>query len=114
MSLFGRLVDKARTLAGVRKVRKIPTGGGEKPPVGTSVVRDRLRMRLKYPIDDAFWQWLSAKGWHPMQVRNNRRRYSVVAEKTLLKLMKADLDTREQIHARITKADGPYSAGLQK
>lgn len=108
MRLFRRLIDKARTLVGIRKVRQIPSGG-DKPPVGTSVVKDRLRMRLKYPIDDAFWQWLLAKGWRPMQVRNNRRRYVVVAEKTLIKMMGADLDVRERMHARLDQADSRRS-----
>lgn len=112
MRFLRRLIDKARTLAGVRKVRQIPAMG-DKPPVGSSVVRERLRMRLKYPIDDAFWQWLSAKGWRAMQVRNNRRRYVVVAEKTLIKMMRADLDIREQMHERITRADGLHAKGRQ-
>ena len=109
MRLFGKLIDKMRTLAGVRKVRQIPSGV-DKPPVGTSVVRDNLRLRLKYPIDDDFWQWLSSNGWHPMQQRNNRRRYIVVAEKTLIKLMKADLDLRNQIHDKMINAGPPDAA----
>ncbi len=106
MRLFGRLIDRVRTLAGVRKVRQIPSAV-DKPPIGTSVVRENLRLRLKYPIDDDFWQWLSSNGWRAMQQRNNRRRYIVVAEKTLIKLMKADLDLRNQIHDKMINAGPP-------
>jgi hypothetical protein len=109
MRLFGKLIDKVRTLAGVRKVRQIPTGM-DKPPLGTSIVRDKLRIRLKYPIDDEFWQWLASNGWRAMQQRNNRRRYFVVAEKTLVKLMKADLDLRNQLHDKMINAGPPDAA----
>jgi len=109
MRLFSKLVDRVRTLAGVRKVRQIPTGM-DKPPLGTSVVRANLRIRLKYPIDDDFWQWLSSNGWRARQQRNSRRRYIVVAEKTLVKLMKADLDLRNQIHDKMVNAGPPDAA----
>lgn len=102
MGLWSRLIDRVRTITGVRKARRVPAVS-QKPPAGTSIVLDNLRMRLKYAIDDDLWQWLVSKGWRTMQLRNNRRRYVVVAEKTLMKLMKADLEGRNALHDRLTR-----------
>ncbi len=78
--------------------------------MGPAWCGENLRLRLKYPIDDDFWQWLSSNGWRAMQQRNNRRRYIVVAEKTLIKLMKADLDLRNQIPDKMINAGPPDAA----
>ncbi|WP_210545882.1 hypothetical protein [Rhodoferax sp. PAMC 29310] len=100
--VFGRIFDRLRTLAGVRQVRQVPPAR-ERPSVGSSIVRGPLRLRVKYAMDDEFWGWLASKGWRPMHLHNNRRRYQVVPEKVFIKLAGDDLAEREEIDGRLAK-----------
>jgi hypothetical protein len=102
LKVFGRFFDRLRTLAGVRQVRQVPPAR-ERPSVGSSIVRDQWRLRVKYAMDDEFWGWLASKGWRPMPLQNNRRRYKVVPEKVFIKLASADLAEREGIDGRLAK-----------
>ncbi len=102
MALFGKFFDSFRTLVGIRQVRQLPPAG-EKPSVGSSLVRDQLRLRVKYAMDDDLWRWLASKGWRVMPLRNNRRRYKVVPERVFIKLASADPAEREEIDARLSK-----------
>lgn len=96
------MIDGLRTLAGIRRVRQLPAPKG-KPPLGTSIVKDNLRMRLTHPIDDQFWQWLSDQGWRSMlvNVHKNQRRYRLVSEKVLVRMMLSDPVSRAQIHQNL-------------
>lgn len=96
MKVLERMMDRLRTLTGIRRVRQVAPAR-EKPSVGSSIVRDRLRIRVKYAIDDEFWRWLASKGWRPMLLHNNRRRYVVVPERIFIKLHTADLAEREDV-----------------
>jgi hypothetical protein len=100
MKLFTKLIDNVRTMTGVRKARQL-SGSKDKPPVGTSIVREDLRMRIRYPIDDELWQWLLSMDWRAMPLSNNRRRYRLVAEKVVLKLFKADQAERHAMHNKL-------------
>lgn len=104
MRMLKKLIDRVRTMAGIRKERQLPPLKG-KPPLGTSVVRDNLRMRLSHPIDDEFWQWLSSMGWRSMlvNVHKNQRRYRVVSDKVLVKMILADPTNRMVIHEKLTQ-----------
>lgn len=113
LALFWKFFDSFRTLVGIRQVRQLPPAG-EKPSVGSSLVRDQLRLRVKYAIDDDLWRWLASKGWRVMPLHNNRRRYKVVPERVFIKLASADPAEREEIDARLSKfssleADDPVS-----
>jgi hypothetical protein len=89
-------------MAGIRIERQVPPPG-EKPTIGTSIVREKLRMRLKYPISDEMWKWLSAMGWRAIDMRINKRRYIVVPDKVLTKLIHATPEERHLLHARLIK-----------
>ena len=102
MKLFTKLIDNVRTMTGVRIPRQL-SGSIDKPRVGTSIVRDDLRMRIRYPIDDELWQWLHAMDWRAMPLANNRRRYRLVAEKIVLRMFKADPEERLAIHNRLIR-----------
>lgn len=99
------LVDSFRTLLGIRRVRHVAPARG-KPSVGSSIVRHQLRVRLKYAIDDESWRWLASKGWRPMPLHNNRRRYTVLPEQVFVKLVSADLTEREDVDDRLSKYVG--------
>lgn len=103
MRLILKLRDVIRTLAGIRTERALPPTS-DKPLVGTNIVRNRLRIRLKYPISDDLWNWLSAMGWRSVDMRNNRRRYTTVPDKVLVKFIKADTMERHVLHDRLIKA----------
>lgn len=100
MKLFAKLIDNVRTITGVRRARQL-SQSKEKPPAGTSIVRENLRMRIRYPIDDELWQWLLSMDWRAMPLSNNRRRYRLVAEKVVLKLFKADQAERQAMHNKL-------------
>ncbi|MGZ3158889.1 MAG: hypothetical protein ACXU7H_07385 [Burkholderiaceae bacterium] len=102
MRLIRTLRDKLRNLAGIRRERQLPPPG-EKPPIGSNIVREKFRMRLKYPISDDLWKFLIAKDWRAIDMRHNKRRYTIVPDKVLLKLIKANEIERHVLHARLTK-----------
>jgi hypothetical protein len=102
MRLINKLRDKLRNIAGIRVERQLPPPT-EKPPIGSNIVREKLRMRLKYPISDELWKFLTAKGWRTVDMRLNRRRYTIVPDKVLVKLMKASEIERQVLHARLVK-----------
>ncbi len=102
MRLLSKLKDKLRKLAGIRKERQLPPPGG-KPPIGSNIIREKLRMRLKYPINDELWKFLTAMGWRAIDMRYNKRRYTIVPDKVLLKFIKANEIERHVLHARLIK-----------
>jgi hypothetical protein len=89
-------------MARVRVRRQVEPAHG-KPSLGSSIVKDRFRIRLKHPVDDELWQWLSKLGWRAMPVYNNRRRYTVISERAFDKLVRADVEIRPMIHALLTE-----------
>lgn len=102
MRILRKLIDRLRTLAGVRVRRQVDAPHG-KPSLGSSIVKDRFRIRLKHPIDDELWLWLSKLGWRAMPMDNNRRRYTVISERAFEKLVRADVSLRPMIYARLTE-----------
>ncbi len=85
-----------RTLLKIRKDRALPPAG-QKPPVGSNIVFDRMRIRLKHPISDEQWTWLTEHGWRTVDMRTDRRRYALVPEKGVARLLNADGLEREVI-----------------
>ncbi|MGZ3238744.1 MAG: hypothetical protein ACXU8A_15375 [Burkholderiaceae bacterium] len=102
--LISKLRDKLRSVAGIRRERQLPPPG-EKPSIGSNIVREKLRMRLKYPITDELWKFLAAKEWRAIDMRYNKRRYTTVPDKVLLKLIKAGELERHVLHARLIKVN---------
>ncbi len=89
-----------RNLLKIRKDRALPPSG-PKPPVGSNIVLDRMRIRLKHPISDEQWSWLTEHGWRTVDMRSERRRYAMVPEKGVVRLLKADGLEREVIHRKM-------------
>lgn len=92
------LIHKLRTLFGIRKERQTPPLGA-KPQVGSVLVRNRLKLRLRTPLDDEQWEWLGVMGWRRVDMRGNRRRYETLPDKTLRKLL--DKNHRMAAHEKI-------------
>lgn len=105
------MVDRLRTFAGIRRVRELAPVR-EKPSVGSSIVRDQLRIRVKFTLDDPFWNWLVDKGWRPMPLQNNRRKYTVVPERIFVKLLSGDLAQREEIDLQLRNLPGVEPGNL--
>jgi hypothetical protein len=103
MKIIHSLRDKFRTLAGIRIERQLDPVS-ELPIAGSNIVREKLRIRLKYPVSEELWKWLSAMGWRVIDMRSNRRRYIVVPDKVLMKLIKANMIERAEIHTRLIGA----------
>lgn len=102
MRMLQKLIDRMRTMAGVRVRRQVDPIHA-RPSLGSSIVKDRFRIRLKHPIDDELWLWLSKLGWRSMPVHNNRRRYTVISERAFEKLVQADASVRPLIYERLTE-----------
>jgi len=94
------LKNTLRNALGIRADREI-LPPGPKPPVGSNIVRERLRLRLKFPISDEDWVWLTEKGWRTIDMRTNRRRYFCVPDKFLLKMLDAEPLAREILHRHL-------------
>jgi hypothetical protein len=97
-----KLKNTLRTLLGIR-VEREPLPPGPKPQIGSNIVRDKLRIRLKYPVNDEQWEWFTEKGWRTIDMRSNRRRYVSVPDKLLMKFLDADSEERELLHRRLLK-----------
>ncbi|HEY8095440.1 MAG TPA: hypothetical protein VIE65_05020 [Methylobacter sp.] len=92
--------DVFRTLFGIRKPRQaLPLSG--MPPVGSNIVLDQFRIRLKYPINTELWDWFLKSGWRVTDMRKDRRHYTIVSDKILMRLMHADVQKRNAIHQRL-------------
>jgi hypothetical protein len=98
-----KIRDKLRTMAGIRVERQVPPPSSEKPTIGSNIVREKLRIRLKYPIHDDLWKFFTAMGWRTVDMRLNRRRYTVVPDKVLLRFIKSNEIERHVLHARLVK-----------
>lgn len=89
-----------RTLLGIRVEREL-LPPGPKPQVGSNIVRDKFRIRLKYPVTDEQWTWFTEKGWRTIDMRTNRRRYTSVPDKLLLKFLNSTGTERDALHQRL-------------
>ena len=112
------LKNTIRTFLRIR-VERASLPPGPKPPVGSNIVREKLRIRLKYPISNEKWAWFSDQGWRTTDMRTNRRRYVCVSDKALVKLLNADRLEGEGLHHRLINADieevaDPKTHGLLK
>jgi len=92
--------DSLRTLLKIR-VERATLPAGPKPQIGSNIVRDAFRIRLKFPISDEQWEWFIEKGWRTVDMRTNRRRYTCVPDKVLLKLLHSNDLEREVLHQRL-------------
>jgi hypothetical protein len=95
-----KLLDELRTTFHIRKERQLPPPSA-KPPVGSSIVYETLRMRLNRPITDEQWMWLINRGWRTVNLRTNRRNYVLVSDKFVNRLLDADDESRFQLHKRL-------------
>ena len=95
------MLDTLRTLAGIRKERRLPPPGAH-PQTGSNIVFDSLRIHLKHPITVEQWVWLAERGWRTIDMRTNRRQYLKVDEQLVFRLIMADeIEERERIYERI-------------
>jgi hypothetical protein len=94
------LRNSIRTFFKIRAQRELPPPG-EKPPVGSNIVFERVRIRLKYPITDEQWKWFTDHGWRTVDMRTDRRRYSLVPDKGLVRLLAAEGLQREVMHKKL-------------
>lgn len=99
------MIDSLRTLMRIRRPRQLLRAGLQ-PAVGSNIVNGTLRMRLKYPMSAEQWYWLAKMGWRTIDMRDNRRKYQLVADGLLHQLLNADTaEQRTDIHARIMLAN---------
>lgn len=95
--------DSLRTLLKIRVERAV-LPPGPKPQIGSNIVRETFRIRLKYPISDEQWEWFLERGWRTVDMRTNRRRYTCVPDKVLMKLLNSSDLERDVLHQRLVNA----------
>jgi len=95
-----KILDSLRTLLRIRKERQLPPITA-KPQVGGSIVKDRLRIRLNYPISNDQWTWLVDMGWRTVNTRTDRRSYTLVSDQYVRRILEADEELRYQLHQRL-------------
>jgi len=103
------LKNTIRNVLNIRKERAL-TPAGPKPQIGSSIVRERLRIRLKYHITSEQWEWFSDHGWRTVDMRTNRREYTSVPDKVLVKLLDIEGEAREALHARLFRKSAASKA----
>jgi hypothetical protein len=96
-----KIKDFIRTLLGIRQTRRrLPPG--RQPVVGSNIVRETLRIHLKYPINKEQWDWLTEIGWRTIDMRNTRRQYVSVEDRAVRALLRAPgAAEREKVHQAI-------------
>jgi len=94
------LKNTIRNVFNIRKERALAPAG-PKPQIGSSIVRERLRIKLKYHITDKQWDWFIERGWRSVDMRTERREYKSVPDKVLVKLLDVDGEAREILHQRL-------------
>ena len=96
-----KIKDMLRTLFGIRRTRqRLPPG--KQPMVGSNIVREQLRIHLKYPVTHEQWLWLTEIGWRTIDMRTTRRVYIKVDDRALRALIRAHgIVERERVHQAI-------------
>jgi hypothetical protein len=97
------MLDLIRTLFRIRKKRRaLPSSAS--PKIGSTIVRNNLKIKLSQPLDPELWSWLQLSGWRVNTVRNDRRAYVALSEDALARLIAAPPDQRTRLHARLTNS----------
>ncbi len=104
------LKNTIRNVLKIRKERAIAPPG-PMPKIGSSVVRNRLRIRLKYPITDEQWGWFTAQGWRTVDMRSERREYTSVPDKIVVKLLERQGAERDALHTRLINKTSIANSG---
>lgn len=99
------LKNALRNMLGIRKVRQLPPAG-PMPPIGSNIVRGKVRIRLKYPVSNEQWKWFTDNGWRTIDMRTDRRRYVCLADKYLVKLLSTDRGERDAVLQRLIESVG--------
>jgi hypothetical protein len=94
------LKNTIRNVLNIRKERVLAPPG-PKPQIGSSIVRERLRIKLKYHITGEQWDWFVERGWRSVDMRTERREYMSVPDKVLVKLLDLEGEAREALHQRL-------------
>ena len=58
-------------------------------------------MRLNRPINDEEWAWLTDRGWRTVNMRTNRRNYTLVSDQFVNRMLDANEEQRKQLHERL-------------
>lgn len=96
MSLFSKLIDIARRACGVRVERSMAPIG-RRPPIGTYIAKEDVRMRVTHEFSDDAWQWLTMSGWRVIYLQSDRRRYRSAPKRAFERLAEADPESRASV-----------------
>lgn len=103
MNPVARLRDRVRRSLGIKVQRTLPPPGPV-PPVGSVIVKAKVKMLVNVQIDDHLWRWLSEQGWREADLATDRRRYLYAPRNSLEMLMAHAGWQWDEIHDRIVAA----------
>lgn len=110
------LINIIRSIFRIRIQRGL-AAPGPLPQVGSSIVLDNLKIKLKHPINIEQWHWFSKLGWRTVNMRVNRRKYIGVPDHVLEQLLDADKSSRDALYRRLVimheKSEQPSNHALQ-
>jgi hypothetical protein len=88
----------------MKKDRAAPRRGG-KPPIGSLLVREDLRLTVQAGLSDDLWQWLMENGWRELTYRPDRRHYRELPASWVTRLIDAQPENRMSVlNSAIAKA----------
>lgn len=88
--------DFLRNLFGIRQKRSLPPVTAS-PPIGASIVRQGVKIKISHPCSDELWEWLLLSGWRVNPVRNDRRKGLVLPRDAIRLLSAAKVDERGKV-----------------
>lgn len=92
--------DFFRNLLSIRQQRS-PTPVGPLPAVGTTIVRQDVKMHVTLPLPRELWDWLVLSGWRNLPVKNDRRKGLLLPESALQTLLQTPPQERNRVHERL-------------
>jgi hypothetical protein len=90
-----------------RERRRTPPAGAC-PPIGASLVKRGVVMKVTEPIQAEFWDWLVLSGWREVRLSRNRRKYVPAPPGAFRRLARAVSQERDTVYQKML---GPMTTG---
>jgi hypothetical protein len=90
-----------------RERRRTPPAG-PCPPIGASLVKRDVVMKVTEPMQPEFWDWLVLSGWREVRLSRNRRKYIAAPPGAFRRLARAVSQDRDTLYQKML---GPMTTG---
>jgi hypothetical protein len=90
------------------KDRRRTPPAGSCPPIGASLVKNGVVMKVTEPVQPEFWDWLVLSGWREVRLSRNRRKYVAAPPAAFRRLSRAVSQDRDMVYKKLL---GPMTTG---